>query len=77
MLKGEIISVNFQLITLQIEDSIHPDNSNPPLTQTVFRFLSEFELPRFYCIIKQLLGVVYLTPGRLSRRREFTRGSFS
>ena len=28
---------------------IYPDNSDSPLTRTVFRFPSEFELPGFYC----------------------------
>ena len=34
----------------QIHQSL--DNSNFPLTRTVFRFSSEFELPGFYCTIK-------------------------
>ena len=29
---------------------IYPDNSNSPLTRTVFRCSSLFELPGFYCI---------------------------
>ena len=31
---------------------IYPDNSNSPLTRTVFRFPSKFELPGFYCSLK-------------------------
>ena len=37
--------------------NLNLDNSNTPLTRTVFYFPSEFELPGIYCICMQLICV--------------------